>query len=103
MPAKRASTPASMAEQMKGKRYAKPDTDSSATVERPRRLLLSVDDALQVLNMTAPRFYREVKTGRIETLKDGRRRLVPYGALVAYVRMLCEEQGLSPEAYSLAG
>lgn len=102
MPARRASnTPESMAKRVEQHQRIK--TGGSDIIERPKRLLLSVDDALQVLDMTRPRFYREINKGRIETLKDGKRRLVPYGALVAYVRMLCEEQGLSLDAYSLAG
>lgn len=75
---------------------------AASIVERPRRLLLSVEDAMAVLSYTRPRFYREVNHGRIETIKDGKRRMVPYVALVAYVRRLCDEQGIDYDALALA-
>lgn len=71
------------------------------TLEPPAQLLLSVEDAMAVLSMTRPRFYREVNRDRIKTIKDGKRRLVPYLALVDYTRRLCAENGFDYD--TLAG
>lgn len=70
-------------------------------LEPPAQLLLSVEDAMAVLSMTRPRFYREVNRDRIKTIKDGKRRLVPYVALLAYTRQLCAENGFDYD--TLAG
>lgn len=67
------------------------------------RLLLSVDEACAVLGWSRVKFYREMNQGRIETLKDGGHRVVPYGACVAYVRLLCQENGVMLDTYDLAG
>ena len=72
-----------------------------AQPQRPPQLLLSVEDAMAVLSMTRPRFYREVNRDRIKTIKDGKRRLVPYLALVDYTRRLCAENGFDYD--TLAG
>lgn len=59
------------------------------------KLLLTVDDALSLMGDISLRtFQREVKRDRIQVVHLGRRVLVPYFALQAYVRRLCDEQGV---------
>ena len=70
----------------------------------PQKLLLSLDEALPLMGGISLRtFQREVKRGRIRVLHVGRRVTVPYGSLVAYVRRLCDEQGVSYDEMALAG
>ena len=48
--------------------------------------LLSVDEAARHLGIRRSALYGELAAGRLRSLKVGRRRLVPSGALVEYVR-----------------
>ena len=63
--------------------------------DEPPRLLLTVNDACRAIGMTRTTFYREVGRGHLIVLKDGGRTKVPYFTLVAYVRRLCDEQGVT--------
>jgi len=46
--------------------------------------LLSIDEAAQALGVGRSRLYDEIATGRLRSVKVGRRRLVPSGAIRAY-------------------
>ncbi len=48
--------------------------------------LVSVDEAARALGIGRSALYSELAAGRLRSLKVGRRRLVPSGALVEYVR-----------------
>jgi len=48
--------------------------------------LLSVDEAARHLGIGRSALYNELAAGRLRSLKVGRRRLVPSGALAEYVR-----------------
>jgi excisionase family DNA binding protein len=48
--------------------------------------LLSVDDAADALGIGRSALYGEIAAGRLRTLKVGRRRLVPSGAVRDYIQ-----------------
>lgn len=47
--------------------------------------LLSVDEAAAMLGLGRTRLLAEVYSGRLASLKVGRRRLIPAGAITAYI------------------
>lgn len=47
--------------------------------------LLSIDEAAATLGIGRTRLYREVGAGQLRTVKVGRRRLVPAGAIAGYI------------------
>ena len=55
-------------------------------------LLVDVERAAEVLGVGRSLFYQLLQTGQVESLKIGRRRVVPLAALQAYVERLREEQ-----------
>ena len=67
----------------------RPDSMSRAPTiasERPdNRLLLTVDEACQLLRIGRWMLYRLIQTRRLETVKIGRRRLIPADALRAFL------------------
>jgi excisionase family DNA binding protein len=56
------------------------------------RLLLSVEEAADVLRLGRTRTYELVMTRKIQSVKVGRRRLVVGSSLVDFVRTLLQEQ-----------
>jgi excisionase family DNA binding protein len=63
-----------------------PETDSDA------RFLLSVEEAADRLSIGRTMMYALVKAGEINTVRLGRRRLVPVGAIKAYVNQIAAQQ-----------
>jgi excisionase family DNA binding protein len=57
----------------------------TSTEPAPDRLL-SIPDAADALGIGRSMLYGEISSGRIRTLKVGRRRLVPSGAVRDYIR-----------------
>jgi len=55
-------------------------------------LLLSIDEAMRVLAVGETRIKRLVYSGKIDSVKIGRRRLIPYDALQDYTKQLVAEQ-----------
>lgn len=53
-----------------------------------RRLLYSIPDAADQLSVSSRVLERLIADGEVETVKIGRRRLVPNDALLAYVARL---------------
>jgi len=64
---------------------------SSVDVEIEDRYLLSVEAAAQALAVSARTVRNEIVAGRLETVRLGRRRLVPVQAIAAYVDRLRAE------------
>jgi excisionase family DNA binding protein len=58
--------------------------EGSADPNAPQRLL-SVDDACAQLSIKRSALYGELGAGRLRSVKVGRRRLVPSGAVAAYI------------------
>ena len=48
--------------------------------------LYSIDEAARLLSIGRSALYGELSAGRLRSLKIGRRRLVPSGAIAEYVR-----------------
>ena len=103
MGTKRTSRAARLAQAYGGHDEVQPAAPVQAA-QQPVKLLLTVDEALPLMGSISLRtFQRETKAGRIYTVHVGRRVLVPYAALVAYVRLLCDEQGVPLDALAMAG
>ncbi len=77
-------------------------TPAQVLMQRPR-LLLNQEEAADELGIGLTFFKEERDAGRISVVNIGRRQLVPYASLVAYVRRLCEEQGVPLDEMALAG
>lgn len=55
------------------------------------RLLLSVEEAGEVIGVGRSTMYELLRSGQVESVRIGRCRRVPYSALVAYVEHLRDE------------
>lgn len=58
---------------------------TTTSIEPQPDRLLSVPDAADALGIGRSMLYGEIAAGRIRTVKVGRRRLVPSGAVRAYI------------------
>lgn len=54
-------------------------------------ILYRVEEAAEALRMSRSVVYELIRSGRLRTVKEGRRRLVPVTALTEYVADLIEE------------
>lgn len=54
-------------------------------------ILYRVEEAAEALRMSRSVIYELIRSGRLRTVKEGRRRLVPVTALTEYVTELIEE------------
>ena len=54
----------------------------------PEKLLLSIPETCEETNLGRTKVYELISEGQIETVKVGRRRLVPYDSLLAWVAAL---------------
>lgn len=54
-------------------------------------ILYRVEEAAEALRMSRSVVYELIRSGRLRTVKEGRRRLVPVTALTEYVTELIEE------------
>jgi excisionase family DNA binding protein len=52
------------------------------------KLLVSVNEASEMLSISRVTFYKLINAGAVETVKSGHRTLVPVDALKAYVATL---------------
>lgn len=61
--------------------------------------LLTINDGVRMTNIGRSTLYQELLTGRLESVKIGRRRLIPRQALIEFVEQLRqkarEEHGLT--------
>ena len=55
------------------------------------RALYSVPEAMALLNLSRTQIYELIRTSRLVTVTQGRRRLVPAGSITDYVQLLLEE------------
>ena len=51
-------------------------------------VLYSVDEAAEALRLSRSVIYELIRSGRLRTVKQGRRRLVPVASLSEYVSLL---------------
>lgn len=64
-------------------------TEAEASPRAPDRLL-DVDSAAATLSLGRSRLYSEIASGRLHSVKAGRRRLVPASAIAEYIRQAGE-------------
>ena len=57
----------------------------------PRRMLLTVPEAMERLNVSRTVLYELIRSSRLVTVTVGRRRLVPVGEVENYVARLVAE------------
>lgn len=57
----------------------------AATAPRAPDRLLSVDEAAALLSLGRSLVYGEMAAGRLRSIKVGRRRLIPAGAITDYI------------------
>lgn len=61
--------------------------------EIPRRELYRVDEAVVLLNLSRSQLYELIRSGRIQSVTEGRVRLIPAAAITRYVTLLIKESG----------
>jgi excisionase family DNA binding protein len=59
--------------------------------EVPRRVQYRVEEAVVLLGPSRSQLYELIRSGRLQTLTEGRVRLIPAGAIDAYVSLLTIE------------
>ena len=55
------------------------------------RVLYSVPEAMALLNLSRTQIYELIRTSRLVTVTQGRRRLVPADSITGYVQLLLAE------------
>lgn len=55
------------------------------------RALYTVPEAMAMLNLSRTVIYEQIRSGRLLTVTQGRRRLVPASSMTAYVDLLVAE------------
>jgi excisionase family DNA binding protein len=55
------------------------------------RALYTVPEAMEMLNLSRTVIYEQIRSGRLLTVTQGRRRLVPASSMTAYVDLLVTE------------
>ena len=66
---------------------------SVGEVRRVTPVLFSVPEAMEMLGMSRTVIYELIRSGRLVTVTQGRRRLVPASAIDDYVALLLVEAG----------
>lgn len=66
---------------------------SVGEVRRVTPVLFSVPEAMEMLGMSRTVIYELIRSGRLVTVTQGRRRLVPASAIDDYVAILLAEAG----------
>ena len=57
------------------------------------RVLYSVPETMALLNLSRTQIYELIRTSRLVTVTQGRRRLVPADSIAEYVQLLLAERG----------
>lgn len=65
-----------------------------STRTQPPRLLYTVIEAMEMTSLSRTVIYELIRNGRLASVTQGRRRLIPADALMAYVETLRSEAGL---------
>jgi excisionase family DNA binding protein len=61
------------------------------TAVRRERLLYTVPEAMALTSLSRSVIYELIRSGRLASVTEGRRRLIPALALDAYIDLLCSE------------
>jgi excisionase family DNA binding protein len=59
--------------------------------EANRKQLYRVADAMVILSMGRSVIYQQIRSGRLRSVTEGRRRLIPASAIADYVALLEDE------------
>lgn len=59
----------------------------------PRRELYRIPAAMRILSLSRSVIYELIRAGRLDSVTEGRTRLVPASAIKAYVALLIREAG----------
>jgi excisionase family DNA binding protein len=59
----------------------------------PARALYDVPEAMALLNLSRTQIYELIRSRRLVTVTQGRRRLVPSDSIAEYVQLLLREAG----------
>ena len=59
----------------------------------PPRALYDVPEAMALLSLSRTQIYELIRSERLVTVTQGRRRLVPAGSITDYVQLLLREAG----------
>lgn len=65
--------------------------DTAPTASTPQRRLHRVEAAAELLGVKRSTAYEEIRLGRLQTVRIGRRRLIPTEYIDAYVDLLKQE------------
>jgi excisionase family DNA binding protein len=63
----------------------------SINAEVPRRVLYRVEEAVVLLGLSRSQLYELIRSGRLQTVTEGRVRLIPAAAIDAYMSLLTSE------------
>jgi excisionase family DNA binding protein len=63
--------------------------NSAATLSG--RALYTVSEAMEMLNLSRTVIYEQIRSGRLLTVTQGRRRLIPASSITAYIDLLVTE------------
>jgi excisionase family DNA binding protein len=63
------------------------------TIGVPVRALYAIPEAMVLLSLSRTQIYELIRSDRLLTVTQGRRRLVPAEAITAYVALLLSEAG----------
>ena len=66
-------------------------TQKLVSAEIPRRVLYRVEEAVLLLGLSRSQLYELIRSGRLQTVTEGRVRLIPAAAIDAYVSLLTSE------------
>lgn len=66
----------------------------------PERHLYRVAEAATLLSMSRSVIYEQMRSGRLQFVKQGASTLIPHAAIKAYVRLLMSEAGVTYEQAS---
>ncbi|GIF04698.1 helix-turn-helix domain-containing protein [Actinoplanes siamensis] len=58
-----------------------------------QKALYRIPEAMRMLSLSRSVIYELIRSGRLRTVKEGRTRLVPASAIIAYVDLLEQESG----------
>ena len=72
--------------------------DGSSRHHPASKALYSVDEAAILLSQSRSRLYELLRSGRLRSVHEGRTRLIPAGAINAYVELLEDEAAAEAHA-----
>lgn len=68
-----------------------PTPTSDQRLPPGHKALYRIPEAMQMLSMSRTVIYEQIRAGRLRTVRQGRTRLVPAGAIAEYVALLEDE------------